>query len=126
MTADGRFTQQRPVDYAWGTQYSPDRSLMSYERDGRLVVGPASGAGPVVPLQLPREGAPVWFPVWEGHDSVLVQFDPGGTPGALASSNGTEAPARRTWLLRCDVTDGTCEVALPAGWGDRMRDAVYR
>jgi hypothetical protein len=124
VTSDGRFIQQHPVDYAWGTQFSPDRSLMSYERDGQLVVGPTSGDGPVVPLRLPRHGAPVWFPTWEGSASVLVQFDPLGAPGPLG--NGTDAPARGTWLLRCHTDDGSCEVALPAGWGDRMAGPVYR
>lgn len=125
VTADGRFTAQREVPYGAYARFSPDRSLVAYERGaGHLVIGPAGGDGPVVELQLPRTGAPVWFPTWEGPDAVLVQFDPWGVPAYL--NYGTDAPASRTWLLRCAVTDGTCEVALPAGWGDRMRGSVYR
>ena len=124
VTADGRFTQQHVVDYEWGTHFSPDRSLVSYERDGQFVVGPPSGDGPVVPLELPTEGSPVWFPVWEGPDTVLVQFDPWSTPRPLG--NGFDVPARRTWLLRCEVTEGACEVALAPGWGDRVAWPVHR
>ncbi|HEX6149474.1 hypothetical protein [Nocardioides sp.] len=124
VTADGQFTQQHVVDYEWGTQFSPDRSLVSYERDGRFVVGAPSGDAPVVPLKLPTEGSPVWFPVWEGPETVLVQFDPFSAPRPLG--NGLDVPARRTWLLRCEVTEGSCEVALAPGWGDRAAWIVHR
>lgn len=124
VSADGRFIQQHHVDYLWGTQFSPDGSLASYERDGQLVVGPSTGDAPVVPLELPRQGAPVWFPVWEGPETVLVQFDPWATPQPLGQ--GLDSRARGTWLLRCYAEDGSCEVALPEGWGDRMSGPVYR
>jgi hypothetical protein len=126
VTADGRFTEQQPVDSAWGTYFSPDRSLISYQRDGQLVVGPPSGDGRVVPLELPSQGSPVWFPVWEGPDSVLVQFDPWSAKPLELMEYGLDVPARRTWLLRCHVSDGACEVALEPGWGDRMTGPVYR
>jgi hypothetical protein len=124
VAADGRFTEQHVVPYEWGASFSPDRSLVSYERDGQFVVGPPNGDGPVVRLEVPTKGSPVWFPVWEGPDTVLVQFDPWSTPRPLG--NGLEAPAKRTWLLRCEVTDGTCEVALEPGWGDRAHWPVHR
>ncbi len=126
VTADGRFTEQHVVDYEWGTYFSPDRSLVSYERDGQLVVGASSGDGAVVPLQLPSQGQPVWFPVWEGPETVLVQFDPWSTITPDLLSNGVEAPAGRTWLLRCLVTDGACEAALEPGWGDDANWPVHR
>ena len=126
VTAEGRFTEQQPVDYAWGTYFSPDRSLISYQRDGQLVVGPPSGDGPVVPLGLPSQGSAVWFPIWEGPDTVLVQFDPWSAKPVELLEYGLDVPARRTWLLRCHVTDGACEVALEPGWGDRMSGPVYR
>jgi len=122
----GRFTQQHSVEQAWGTSFSPDRSHQVYEHDGRLVVGQTSGDRAAVPLQLPSHGEPVWFPVWETAESVLVQFDPLAEPINFVHSNGLDSPARRTWLLRCRVSDGSCEVALPAGWGDRMSGPVYR
>lgn len=124
VTADGSFTQQRRVDRGWST-YSPDRAHVVHEPDFHLAVEPASSGGPVVPLQLPQRGAPVWFPVWESPDAVLVQFDPEGM-GSLTASGGLDSPAERTWLLRCQVDDGSCEVALEPGWGDRMTGPVYR
>ncbi len=126
VTADGRFTEQQLVDYAIGTQFSPDRSLISYQRDGQLVVGRPSGGGPVVPLKLPTQGSVVWFPIWEGPDTVLVQFDRWSNKPVDLLEYGLNVPARRTWLLRCEVTDGACEVALEPGWGDRMTGPVYR
>ena len=126
VTADGRFTEQQPVEYAAGTQFSPDRSLVSYPRDGQIVVKPPSGEGPALPLELPSQGSPVWYPIWEGPETVLVQFDPWSTKSVELLEFGLDVPARRTWLLRCDVTDGACEVALEPGWGDRMSGPVYR
>jgi hypothetical protein len=126
VTADGRFTEQHVVDYEWGSYFSPDRSLVSYERDSQFLVGPSSGDGSVVQLQLPSQGSPVWFPVWEGPETVLVQFDPLSTAQLDTLGNGIAVPARRTYLLRCEVTDGACEVALEPGWGDRVNWPVYR
>lgn len=125
VTADGSFTQQRQVDRSW-SHYSPDRERVVHERSSDLVVEPTNGDGPAVPLKLPQEGEPVWFPVWESPDSLIVQFDPTAVETTLASINGLDSPAQRTWLLRCDAVDGTCEVALRPGWGDGMRGPVYR
>jgi hypothetical protein len=126
VAADGTFTQQRPAEQDWGSGFSPDRSLAVFERRGQLVVSPTTGTGSDVQLQLPTHGEPVWFPVWESPETVLVQFDPVASGKQLASSNGYDYPAGRTWLLRCHVADGTCEVALQAGWTDNAEWPIYR
>lgn len=126
VAADGTFTQQRPAEQDWGSGFSPDRSLATFERDGRLVISPTTGAGAEVPLQLPTHGEPVWFPVWESPETVLVQFDPVASDKQLATSDGYEYPVGRAWLLRCHAADGACEVALPAGWSDRATWPIYR
>ena len=57
---------------------------------------------------------------------VLFQFDPESPAGPVTGSNGLRVPARRTWLLRCDADDGSCEVALAPGWAAGLVVPVYR
>jgi DNA-directed RNA polymerase specialized sigma24 family protein len=124
VTADGRFTQQHAVDRDW-TTFSPDRSRAVHETaDGFVVSG--RGDGEDVRLALPAPGNALWHPVWESDDAVLFQFDPESPAGPVTGSNGLGVPARRTWLLRCDVDDGSCEVALAPGWAAGVAGPVYR
>ena len=85
-----------------------------------------SGTGRTSGSRFRRPGNALWHPVWESDDAVLFQFDPESPAGPVTGSNGLRAPARRTWLLRCDVDDGSCEVALAPGWAAGVAAPVYR
>ncbi|QBR92636.1 hypothetical protein [Nocardioides euryhalodurans] len=124
VTADGDLTQRRQVDLDAST-FSPDRSLVAHEEEGRFVVTPVGG-GESVELDLPTEGSATWLPTWEDQRHLLFQFDPRSDVATVSLTYGVDAPARRTWLLRCDATDGSCEVALRPGWAAGLDVPVYR
>lgn len=125
VTDDGRFASQRAVTQGWSV-YSPDSSRFVQDTGHGLATFDASGADGPVALHLPPTGGPLWYPVWETDDSLLVEFDPNAIGSTIEGSNGDRAPAGSTYLLRCSATTGECEVALEPGWSGGMEDPVYR
>ena len=124
VTADGASPNStRPS--GWVASFSPDRSLAAFERDGQLVVSPATGTDGDRRPPASLAGEPTWFPAWESPETVLVQFDPDAGDRRSPRATGTP-PGPADLAVRCAADDGTCEVALPPGWGDRMRCPVYR
>lgn len=127
VTVDGRF--ERTHETSWDfVNRSPDGARVVRESSRGMVVSPTDGSGPDVPLHIPERGSPTWVPVWEDDDHVLVQFDPYSADVDLVvnETNGVDAPASRTWLLRCSADSGDCEVALAPGWGDDLGYPAYR
>lgn len=125
VTTDGEFvgTHETAWDYV---HWSPDRSRVARFGDDGMVVSAADGSSEVR-LRIPDRGSPTWLPVWEDANHVLVQFDPYAEPGVdLTTSTGLDAPASRTYLLRCSADTGECEVALAPGWGGDLGHPAYR
>jgi RNA polymerase sigma-70 factor (sigma-E family) len=107
---------------------TPWTARVVYETSDGFVVSATDG-GEAVRIRLPEPGGALWHPVWESDDTLLFQFDTASPAGPLTGSNGSlgrPVPAQRTWLLRCDASDGSCEVALRPGWAAGLRGPVYR
>ena len=111
VTTDGQFTGPHSVPISRG-EFSPDGTHFVMAENQDFVVTTPDG-GNRIRLMLPKVGEGIATPVWETDSTVLVVFDPAFTiPLRFDPEEGMRSPTSRTYLVRCSIATGHCEIAL--------------